>query len=129
MNYFFAILVAVIAVTSGCNKALSNQEKQETLRLGEINPVEAVKDAEEALLKGDHRLIGIAGYNLQVVGTNLTATQAKEKYGLREINGASDYLSEADAKYLPAAHEYVKTYNQVIITAVQSEEIEEIKQD
>ena len=84
-----------------------------------LNPFVAERDARRAISSGDHRLLAVAGFSLEVPGTAMTAGQAEATYGLRDIQGTSDtFGSPVEAFNNIAARNYAGAYNRAVIEAV-----------
>lgn len=108
-------LVAVILSACGEYPA-AQSDGSEIMRAGELNPATAEADARQSLDRGDRRLLAVAGFSLEIPGTQLTASQAEAAYGIREIEGTSDMLDSPGAERANAnARSYAETYNRTII--------------
>ena len=84
--------------------------------LCEIKPEEAAGDAEQALRRGDRRLLAIKSYGLSIVGTNLDIVRIQEKYGYRVLADISDvFVDDEHRKLAERVVEYAKNYNISII--------------
>jgi hypothetical protein len=78
----------------------------------------AARDAQRAMKNGDYRLLAVYGFTTEVPGTDLSAYEAKDRYGVRVIEGTSDDMRWPGEKWLnDNARAYAEKYNRTIALA------------
>ena len=90
---------------------------REALRLRVRSPS---REALLALIRRDHRLVGVAGIGLFFPGTPARTDYRYylRKYGLRESMGAGDSGDAYMLLYQSEAYNYALTYNRIILFSV-----------
>lgn len=116
----FLIIMAVVLV-SGC--APSSAKCKPRLGLAELRSLKvdaAGKDAEAAYRSGDHRLIGVYGFSLEVPG--LAGNPYDHKNEIRMLNGTGDAFCTKEEQALNHnARLYARKYNEAMLERLRSD--------
>jgi len=117
----FASLVIAILATSALLLLIRLPQKsvQDKAAFQSFRIENAERDANEALLKKDYRLLGIHAYSANVPGLDRSEKTQKliSTYGMKVIEGTTDNeVTAKDAELNKAARRYAEKYNKVIIS-------------
>ena len=110
----------VVFVMTGCASQSSNLDpySQKLQWLDAANPQ---TDAQQALKKGDFRLLGLAARNVNIPGVKKEESLKYElKCGVQLIDGISDVVrSDEHLRLMQKARSYALKYNAIIKTRCQ----------
>lgn len=109
------ILLGLAFLTGACDDIPQNQPHANTT-LEETLGKNPETEAADALGRGDHKLMGVRGYALEVPGTDLPIDEVERRFGVVEIAGTSDvYDAPGDRALNERARQYAARYNRYII--------------
>ena len=116
----YIILLSIIALSLSAAASWAGTEQQTS-----INPVDQLqwlykvnpeKDANQAIAKGDFRLMAVYGYTLIVPGIKGDYRKYEKTYGIHPIEGTSDFIKNNEHGKLNAlAKKYAEKYNLTIL--------------
>ena len=119
-------LLAIILSMTGCQETeqidlstLSPQEREAVTSLAWLRNADASRDAEQAIKRGDKRLLAMATRNPNMPGVPAeSASKIKTVCGIRYLQGSTDMVfGDVHLKLLQAAQEYATEYNQLMLDA------------
>jgi hypothetical protein len=117
------MLLAMMAL-QGCNEEqsvdlnkLSPKEREAVSHLTWLREADAARDAEDAIRRGDLRLLAMATRNPVPPGIAPgSVAEAKAKCDLRYVEGSTDMVAgKVHLKFLQAAQKYAEQYNRVML--------------
>ena len=108
-----ALILGGILLPIACHKP----ESHEVQVMKWLDKADPVKDARQALAKGDHTLRAVCGLGVSIPGTNQNDYERlKEQFGFTAIEGTSDCLvSEEHHRLNAKAYSYAEAYNRYIM--------------
>jgi hypothetical protein len=117
MKNIFLISLLVIALT-GC---ASTPEDPYVQKLQWLDAADPQNDAQEAIKKGDLRLLGLAARTINIPGvSNEDSLKYESKCGVQLIDGFSDVVrSDEHLRLMNKARSYALSYNAIIKTQCQ----------
>lgn len=109
------ILLIGSAMLFGCDNPVNQPRNEHPPAQAGVNT--AQMDALEALERGDRRLLAVAGYALEVPGTELSPNEARATFGLRVLENTGDVLENGVTEQSNAqARLYAEAYNRIILS-------------
>ena len=106
----FVLGLIVVAMT-GLSYAQSGDDALRELR--RLRIADPVADADRAVSAGDTRLLGLAGFALEVPGAS---ERDRRRLGVREIQGTSDFFDSVEHRQLQEiARGYAERYNRRVL--------------
>jgi hypothetical protein len=89
--------------------------------LKNIKVENAITDAQKAMAVRDFRLLAVRGYTIEVPGVDKPLSSIKADFGIRIIEGTSDYMPRPEDQSLNIkAREYAYRYNRTILDYVEA---------
>jgi hypothetical protein len=109
------LVITAVFLTAGCGRSgpiCTPKRGESELRLLKVD--EAGKDAEVAYKSGDHRLIGLYGFSVEVPGFNGDPYDHKNE--IRMLEGTGDaYCTNEEWLLNKNARLYAKQYNEAML--------------
>jgi hypothetical protein len=119
---YLSILVIILAaiLITGCSQSSPNcKPKKGLAELRLLKVDEASKDAETAYNSGDHRLIGLYGFSVEVPGFD--GDPYNHKNEIRMLDGTGDaYCTNEEWMINKNARLYAKKYNNEILNQLKN---------
>ena len=125
MSRFFRILFisGIVAFASCAGAQKSREGSRETLSLATVKNADASRDAAAAIARKDRRFWAVNGFTSGMIpGIDQYGADSRwvKICGFRTIVGTSD----TDPKLNKIAHEYARTYNQILLRWLRAEAYE-----
>ena len=116
MNYI-ASLIALISIVTGCASS-SGPLDPYVQKLQWLDSADPQNDAQQALKKGDFRLLGLATRSVNIPGVDQSESMKYElRCGVQLIDGISDVVrSDEHLRLMQKARSYALKYNAIIKT-------------
>ncbi len=125
MKRIFTTLMIILGMT-GCQEmeqidlsSLSSKEREAVTSLAWLKDADASRDAQQAIERGDKRLLAMATRNPNMPGVPPeSASKIKTVCGIRYMEGSTDMVfGDVHQKLLQAAREYAVEYNKLMLDA------------
>jgi hypothetical protein len=111
----FLAMVCFGTASVSADGTLADDMKAEQVAQLKIDTAEA--DAKAAMARGDMRLLAVYGFTVEVPGVVESVAAARQKYGLRMLEGTGDALkSPRDKITNEIARKYAAKYNAIIVS-------------
>lgn len=108
-----ALIVSTISFAADTEKA----NLKATIKKLETSNVN--KDVEKAIKQGDWRFIGVNGYTTIIPGTEDKDAKTIKKFGVRVIEGTSDFVENDDIRRLNTiGRKYATEYNRALLQKI-----------
>ena len=116
----FVVIIFLALVIAGCASGSGNVDPY-VQQLQWLDAADPQKDAQQALKKGDFRLLGLATRSVNIPGVTKEETLKYEmKCGVQLIEGISDVVrSDEHLRLMQKARSYALKYNAIIKTRCQ----------
>ena len=116
MNQFVSIILLSLLVT-GCATGSGDVDPY-VKQLQWLDAADPQNDAQQALKKGDFRLLGLATHSVNIPGvSNEESLKYELKCGVQLIDGISDVVrSDEHLRLMQKARSYALKYNAIIKT-------------
>ena len=111
------VIASLVSLLSACAMT-SNPIDPSVQKLLWLDAADPQTDAQQALKKGDFRLLGLAARSVNIPGVSQDETLAyEEKCGVQLIDGYSDVVrSDEHLRLMQKARSYALSYNAIIKT-------------